>query len=157
VTWDEPSGQLKVFENGQQAGDMVVDDAMSDLNDVNVWLGRSNWAGDQNLQGEFDEFRIYNRVLSPGEIVGNFRAGPDTLNTGHQAVRIVNSPANTTGFDTYSVSLSVVVAGTPPISVQWFRGPTATLIPGATSTTYTFPVTTADSGATFFCVASNVA
>jgi hypothetical protein len=157
VTWDEASGQLKAFENGQQVGDMVVDDAMSDINDVNVWLGRSNWTGDQNMQGEFDEFRIYNRVLSPGEIVGNFGAGPDTLNTGEQAVRIVSSPANTTGFDTYSASLGVAVAGTPPVSVQWFRGLAATLIPGATSLTYTFPVTTADNGAIFFCVASNFA
>ena len=37
---------------------------MSDINDVNVWLGRSNWTADQNTQGEYNEFRVYDRVLT---------------------------------------------------------------------------------------------
>lgn len=155
VTWDEASGQITAYENGTPVADMLVDDAMSDINDVNVWLGRSNYGGDQTMQGEFDEVRIYNRVLSAGEILGNFRAGPDTLNTGEQPVSIASSPVNTTGFDTYRVSFRVAVAGTPPVSLQWYRGGTA--VAGATGSTYSFVTALADSGAAFSCVASNFA
>jgi hypothetical protein len=77
VTWKESNGELVAYENGREVGFGFVDDPMSDLNDVNVWLGRSNWTADQNMQGEFDEIRIYNQVLSPGEVLGNFQSGPN--------------------------------------------------------------------------------
>jgi len=33
------------------------------------WLGRSQWAADDYFAGMLDEFRIYNRALSAGEIL----------------------------------------------------------------------------------------
>ncbi|HSH15727.1 MAG TPA: Ig-like domain-containing protein, partial [Verrucomicrobiae bacterium] len=77
LTWDESTGQIKAYENGQEKASMTVDDPMSDLNDVNVWLGRSNWTGDQNMQGEFDEFRVYDRVLTAEDVSNNYNVGPD--------------------------------------------------------------------------------
>jgi hypothetical protein len=35
---------------------------------VNNFIGRSPFAADPYLDGQIDEFRIYNRVLSPVEI-----------------------------------------------------------------------------------------
>jgi hypothetical protein len=32
------------------------------------WLGRSQWSADGYYQGLIDEFRIYNRALSDGEV-----------------------------------------------------------------------------------------
>ncbi len=32
------------------------------------WLGKSQFAGDAYFQGDLDEFRIYDRALTPGEI-----------------------------------------------------------------------------------------
>jgi len=32
------------------------------------WLGQSQWSGDGYYQGLIDEFRIYNRVLTVGEV-----------------------------------------------------------------------------------------
>ena len=54
VTWKESTGKIVLYENGLEVTTMTTDDPMSDLHDVNVWLGRSNWNGDQNVQGEFD-------------------------------------------------------------------------------------------------------
>jgi len=32
------------------------------------WLGRSQWSGDGYYQGQIDEFRIYDRALTAGEV-----------------------------------------------------------------------------------------
>ena len=50
------------------------------IRDVNVWLGRSEFSNDNDFCGFFREFRIYNHTLGESEILGNFLAGPDTLN-----------------------------------------------------------------------------
>ena len=51
----------------------------SDVNDVNNWLGRSNWVGDANLAGTFEEFRVYNGVLNEAAVQANFAAGPNVV------------------------------------------------------------------------------
>jgi hypothetical protein len=155
ITWDEASGVISAYENGAFQGSIAVDDAMSDINDVNVWLGRSNFTADQNMQGEFDEFRIYPRVLSTGEILGNFQAGPNTLNTGETPVSIVENPASATGLVGFPTAFSVSVAGTPPVALQWQRNGMA--IPGANSATYSLVAAAEDDGAVFSLVASNFA
>lgn len=79
ITWNDATGEMKVFENGAFVGRRTEAARMTQINDVNNWLGRSQWSGDQNLQGELEEFRIYNRALSDAEIRGNFLRGPDTI------------------------------------------------------------------------------
>jgi hypothetical protein len=155
ITWDEATGVVSAYENGRFAGSITVDDAMSDINDVNMWLGRSNWTADQNMQGEFDEVRIYNRILSAGEVLGNFQAGPNTLNTGETPVSIVENPANASGLVDFPVFFSASVAGTPPVSLQWQRN--GADIPGANRAGYSFVPGASDHGAMFTLVASNFA
>jgi MYXO-CTERM domain-containing protein len=46
---------------------------------VNNWLGRSNWTGDANLDGTFNEFRIYDYALTDAQVAGNFSTGPDLV------------------------------------------------------------------------------
>ncbi|MFO1513149.1 MAG: immunoglobulin domain-containing protein [Verrucomicrobiota bacterium] len=54
-----------------------------------------------------------------------------------------------------SPSFTVSASGYPPAKYQWYKNG-ATLIPGATSSTYTFTnAQLSDSGTTFHCVASN--
>jgi len=76
LTWDEANGFIKAYENGLEVGTLFTDKRMSAINDVNNWLGRSNWP-DNNMQGEFDEFRIYPFVLDPEPILLSYEAGPD--------------------------------------------------------------------------------
>ena len=154
VTWKEATGQIAVYENGVQIGGFTTDDKMSDINDVNVWLGRSNWTADQNTQGEFDEARFYNVALTPGQALGNFLAGPDLINDHDVAVTIATQPANKTIPETLPVTFQVDARGSSPVTFQWLRNGTA--IPGATSSTYTLDsVSAADSGATFSVEVSN--
>jgi hypothetical protein len=153
ITWNEAAGELIVYENGvERALVQSVTTAISDINDVNVWLGRSNWTADQNMQGEFDEFRIYGHVLSPNEVLGNFQAGPETVNLGGP-VEIVTQPQDVTTYETYQATFSVGVAGTTPIGFQWLRN--GDPIEGATSSSYSFNASGADHGARFSVIVSN--
>jgi fibronectin-binding autotransporter adhesin len=76
ATWDEASNQIKFYLNGVLAGSYTVAHKMNAVVDVNNWLGRSAWSGDNNMGGAFREFRIYNRVLSDAEVRRNYLVGP---------------------------------------------------------------------------------
>jgi hypothetical protein len=49
------------------------------INDINNWLGRSQFSADAELQGTFYEFRIYNAALSPGLVAISYTGGPDAV------------------------------------------------------------------------------
>jgi hypothetical protein len=152
MTWDEATGNIRMYHNGVLQVQATRSTSMTNIQDVNVWLGRSNWTGDQNMQGEFDEFRFYDRVLPPEQARASFLVGPDSLATG--AVRIVLQPTNIVEAETRPVSFSTYAAGDLSISYQWYRG--GAPIPDATNTTYSIAsVLPADSGSQFFAIASN--
>ena len=52
---------------------------LANVNDVNNWLGRSNWSGDDNLNGSLNEFRIYDHAFDAAEVQETFTLGPDAL------------------------------------------------------------------------------
>ncbi len=89
ITWDEANGQVRVYENGTLAGSFSSVVPFNEIHDVNVWLGRSQWSGDNNMQGDFNEFRIYNRIITPEEIAFNRTIGPNNSFGTPLAVRIV--------------------------------------------------------------------
>ena len=74
------TNKLTYYRNGEVAGELNTAIPLSELNDVNNWLGRSNWTGDANFNGTYDEFRIYDRALSHDEVLGNIGAGPEIVN-----------------------------------------------------------------------------
>src|SRR6266487_3250702 len=79
-----------------------------------------------------------------------------TVNAAPIAPTITTPPANQTVTAGQTASLSVVAAGTAPLSYQWQKN--GANIAGATSSSYTTPVTlTSDSGSTFDVVVSNTA
>lgn len=52
---------------------------LSDIDDVNNWLGRSQTRRDNNYSGAYTEFRIYDRALDACAIDAALTAGPDSL------------------------------------------------------------------------------
>jgi hypothetical protein len=52
---------------------------LSDVVDVNCWIGRSQYTGDAFLSASMSEFRIYDGALGPDSVLAAFEAGPDTL------------------------------------------------------------------------------
>lgn len=154
VTWKESTGRITLYENGKEITSLTTDDPMSDLHDVNVWLGRSNWNGDQNTQGEYDEFRIYNYVLTPAQAAGNALAGADLINDHDAAAKITRQPASQNIPETLPVTFSVASQGSTPIAYQWYRDDKA--IPGAIGTSYTLnTVSSTDSGSKFTVKVTN--
>lgn len=49
------------------------------LNDVNNWLGRSNYLVDPPLSAVLVEFRIYSQALTAAQLAASFGAGPGAL------------------------------------------------------------------------------
>lgn len=80
-TFAATGGRLSWFHNGTAAGSVDVSFRLSGIEDVNNWLGRSQWTGDAQSNVSFNEFRIYSRVLTPAEITASRDAGPDSTLT----------------------------------------------------------------------------
>src|SRR5207247_7993626 len=80
VAYDQANGLAKFFVNGQLVASDTADIPLSHIQDVNNWLGRSNWP-DPFFNGSILEFRIYNTVLADLEIAASASAGPDTPKT----------------------------------------------------------------------------
>lgn len=83
VTWENDGDGTSTINYWRDGVHLTIDgdvgSELGDLNDVNNWLGRSNWTGDANLNGTFDEFRIYDRALSGAEVSASLAAGPDNV------------------------------------------------------------------------------
>ncbi|HLP78068.1 MAG TPA: glycosyl hydrolase [Candidatus Paceibacterota bacterium] len=90
VTWDEATGEVIVYENGIASTRYVTTTKFNGINDVNFWLGRSMWSGDQNLLGSYDEFRIYGQVLTPAQVWKSFQSGPDTVASSGGALQAIH-------------------------------------------------------------------
>lgn len=155
VTWKESTSQIIGYENGAMVASLLVSNAISALNDVNVWLGRSlGSSGDAGFVGEFDEVRLYTNVLSPGQVLGNFQVGAETINTAQQAAAITLQPVSVTVLQGSPVSFFIAASGSPAVSYQWNRN--GTPIPGATN--YLFNIAAAsitNNGDSYSCVVSN--
>ena len=91
---------------------------------------------------------------SAGSVTSN--AATLTVNAAAVAPAITTQPASHTVIAGQTASFSVAATGTAPLSYQWMKG--GTPIAGATSSSYTTPVTTtADSGSQFSITVSNSA
>ncbi len=70
-------GRITWYRNGTQVGTVDVNVRLHQLRDVNNWLGRSQWSGDSNSNIAYNEFRVYDHVLTPAQIAASRDAGPD--------------------------------------------------------------------------------
>jgi len=75
VVVDDSHDQMLLYRNGAFEGWIAFPNSLSMLNDVNNWLGRSQYAADPEFTGTFHEFRIYRAALSPEEIQASYAAG----------------------------------------------------------------------------------
>jgi hypothetical protein len=72
------SNYTELYADGMLMGRSRVGFALSAIDDVNDWIGRSQWTNDHTFAGIIDEFRIYGRSLSPCEIADLNAAGPNS-------------------------------------------------------------------------------
>lgn len=113
-------GRMAWYRDGVLAGELDTGTTtIADVNDSAFWIGRSSWP-DNTANALFNELRIYNRALTPGEINFNRLNGPDsvtipptetvadavTLNPGAKA--LLNVLANDTGATGNPATVEVV-------------------------------------------------
>ncbi len=70
-------GNVAWYRNGALVASGSVAFHLADLEDVNNWLGRSQWSGLAMAHAAYDEVRLYNHALTPAEITASQAAGPD--------------------------------------------------------------------------------
>jgi uncharacterized repeat protein (TIGR03806 family) len=71
-------GRLIWYRDGIQVATLDTNFRLNELNDVNNWLGRSQYSDDSNANITYNEVRLYDYALSPAQISANTVAGPNT-------------------------------------------------------------------------------
>ncbi len=114
-------GRMTLYRDGYEIGWRDVPFRLQNLDDVNNWLGRSQWSGDSNANVEYDEVRIYSSALSWYDIYGHYLAGPDVLVNESPNIDItvgnpnvsLRWPGNTVGWLEQAEALSASTVWTP--------------------------------------------
>jgi|GEM_PF-824366 len=92
---DTPAGaKVKWFRDGDRIRTLEVPFDSAAINDVNVWLGRSQWSGDDLAHIEYHDLRVQGVALEDGQVAANYRIGP------HDAVATLwaSDPWGASGF-----------------------------------------------------------
>jgi hypothetical protein len=80
VVIDGAAQTLALYQNGVLLGTApTLGTTLALLNDVNNWLGRSQFVADEEFQGVLDEVRIYSVARNAAQIAADVAAGPDDL------------------------------------------------------------------------------
>jgi hypothetical protein len=77
VVIDATAETMSIFQDGALLSECPLAQPLSAIDDVNNWLGHSNFSADDDLAGSYDEFRIYAAALTAAELKSSFKAGPD--------------------------------------------------------------------------------
>ncbi|MGC4014271.1 MAG: PQQ-dependent sugar dehydrogenase [Luteolibacter sp.] len=80
-TYGSSGGRITWYRNAVQIATKDVNFHLSQIEDVNNWLGRSLYTADDNANASYNEVRIYNHALSQAEISTDYATGPNQLAT----------------------------------------------------------------------------
>ncbi|WP_035614850.1 PQQ-dependent sugar dehydrogenase [Haloferula sp. BvORR071] len=74
-------GRFTWYRDGVQVGFVDTNFRLNQIEDVNNWLGRSQFTDDSNSNISYDEFRLYSGVMSPIDQTASRKAGVDAAMT----------------------------------------------------------------------------
>jgi Concanavalin A-like lectin/glucanases superfamily/Bacterial Ig-like domain (group 2) len=131
ATYDTVNNVARLYVNGALVASDDAPTALSAINDINNWLGRSQW-GDPMLSGSFNEFRIYENALDPVSAAASYFNGANNPSTDPaslgalQSVLLAVSPTTMTVLDTQTTIATadfaniagVSLAGVPGVTYQ---------------------------------------
>lgn len=80
-TYASTGGRQSWYRDGDLIASQDLPYPLADINDVNNWLGRSQFSGDSVANVAFDEVRIYSYAFTPDDVVASRDEGPDSLGT----------------------------------------------------------------------------
>jgi len=76
---DGGTASMILYVNGVRVMSSPMSNQLNNVNDVNNWLGRSQFAADPSFSGTYSEFRIYSSARTDAQIAASFASGPDAL------------------------------------------------------------------------------
>jgi autotransporter-associated beta strand protein len=87
-------GRWQWFRDGDAVAYLDVNFHLANIQDVNNWLGRSQWSADSLANNDYAEVRISNVVLSRGQILANYLLGPNYVPTATVTLTNSDSPSS---------------------------------------------------------------
>jgi 3D (Asp-Asp-Asp) domain-containing protein len=121
VSYNITAGAVRLYLNGQRVAMAPAVIPLNTLNDINCWLGKSNW-NDPAFNGSFDEFRMYAGAMLDADVAADFAAGPDALpGTAKPSLQIVRQGTKAV-FSWPAVSTGYGLVSSPTIgapAAQW--------------------------------------
>ena len=84
-------GRWQWFRDGDPVAFLDISNHLAVIEDVNNWLGRSEWSADSLANNDYAEVRISNVALSRGQILANYLLGPNYVPAA--TVTLTNSDA----------------------------------------------------------------
>lgn len=146
ATYDFTGNVAVLYSNAVQVATATATVPLIAINDVNNWLGRSQW-NDSMFQGTYNEFRIWQGALAADQVAANFAAGPNTVPEPVQPPQlgialakpnvILSWPASATGF---ALQSSTSVGST----AAWGAVDTSSAVTEGGMKKLTLPVTSAN-------------
>ncbi len=70
-------GRWQWYRDGFPAGLLDVSNRLANITDVNEWLGRSEWSGDNLANNDYSEVRISNVAMNQQQVTANYLLGPN--------------------------------------------------------------------------------
>ncbi|RYZ05334.1 MAG: LamG domain-containing protein [Myxococcales bacterium] len=77
VVIDSRARTMSIYQDGALQAECALSRPLSAIDDVNNWLGHSNYEADVDLSAVYDEFRIYGAPLTGEQLAASFAAGPN--------------------------------------------------------------------------------
>jgi hypothetical protein len=78
ITYDPGAGSARIYLNGALVASATgTFNPTSRFTDYSAWLGRSQWDRDPYFNGTYDEFRIWQGILTGQDIASHYAAGPN--------------------------------------------------------------------------------
>ena len=77
LSLDTANRTMTLYIDGALQSAKAFQSSLDELNDVNSWLGRSQYSADPGFVGSIDEFRIYHIALETKQVAFSFEAGPN--------------------------------------------------------------------------------
>jgi hypothetical protein len=77
VVVDSARNSLALYLNGALDAETLLTRRLGSIDDKNLWIGRSQYAGDPNLDADVTEFRLYDAPLGAADLALSHRLGPD--------------------------------------------------------------------------------
>lgn len=74
---DSNADQISLYVDGQIIADGAYEGEVSEIDDVNNWLGRSQYTADPFFPGSYQELRVYHRALSACQVSALTARGPN--------------------------------------------------------------------------------